>query len=57
MRKYYLVTTEHLKEGLWFRDENDFRAGMNFVAIQAYQSKVTVLAFILMSNHLHFVVQ
>ena len=30
---------------------------MNFVAIQAYQSKVTVLAFILMSNHLHFVVQ
>ena len=57
MRKYYLVTTEHLKEGLWFRDENDFRAGMNFVAIQAYQSKVTVLAFILMSNHLHFVVK
>ena len=57
MRKYYLVTTEHLKEGLWFRDENDFRAGMNIVAIQAYQSKVTVLAFILMSNHLHFVVQ
>ena len=57
MRKYYLVTTEHLKEGLWFRDESDFRAGMNFVAIQAYQSKVTVLAFILMSNHLHFVVE
>ncbi|MBR5106759.1 MAG: hypothetical protein IK098_01840 [Bacteroidales bacterium] len=57
MRKYYLVTTEHLKEGLWFREESDFRAGMNFVAIQAYQSKVTVLAFILMSNHLHFVVQ
>ncbi|MBQ6761388.1 MAG: transposase [Bacteroidales bacterium] len=57
MRKYYLVTTEHLKAGLWFRDENDFRAGMNFVAIQAYESKVTVLAFILMSNHLHFVVE
>ena len=57
MRKYYLVTTEHLKVGLWFRDERDFRAGMNFVAIQAYESKVTVLAFILMSNHLHFVVE
>jgi len=57
MRKYYLVTTEHLKVGLWFRDESDFRAGMNFVAIQAYESKVTVLAFILMSNHLHFVVE
>lgn len=55
MKKCYLVTTEHLKEGLWFRDEEDFIAGMNFVAIQVYQSKVTVLAFILMSNHLHFV--
>ena len=57
MRKLYLVTTDHLKVGLWFRDESDFRAGMNFVAIQAYRSKVTVLAFILMSNHLHFVVE
>ena len=57
MRKYYLVTTDHLKVGLWFRDERDFAAGMNFVAIQAYRSKVTVLAFVLMSNHLHFVVQ
>ena len=57
MKKYYLVTTDHLAEGLWFRDEKDFIAGMNFVAIQAYKSNVTVLAFILMSNHLHFVVQ
>ena len=57
MRKYYLVTTEHLKAGLWFRDERDFMTGMNFVAIQAFESEVTVLAFILMSNHLHFVVE
>ena len=57
MRKLYLVTTDHLKVGLWFRDERDFAAGMNFVAIQAYRSRVTVLAFILMSNHLHFVVE
>mgnify|MGYP002624084018 FL=1 len=55
MKQCYLVTTEHLEEGLWFRDEEDFVAGMNFVAIQVHQSKVTVLAFILMSNHLHFV--
>ena len=57
MKKLYLVTTDHLKVGLWFREERDFAAGMNFVAIQAYRSKVTVLAFILMSNHLHFVVE
>jgi hypothetical protein len=45
MIKYYLVTTDHLEEGLWFRDEKDFIAGMNFVAIQAHASHVTVLAF------------
>lgn len=56
MKKCYLVSTDHLEEGLWFRDEDDFITGMNYVAIQAYLSKVTVLAFILMSNHLHFVV-
>ena len=57
MIKHYLVTTDHLEEGLWFRDEKDFIAGMNFAAIQAFASKVIVLAFILMSNHVHFVVR
>ena len=57
MIKYYLVTTDHLEEGLWFRDGKDFIAGMNFAAIQAFASKITVLAFILMSNHVHFVVR
>lgn len=56
MRKCYLVSTDHLKEGLWFRDDEDFITGMNYVAIQAARGRVTVLAFILMSNHLHFVV-
>ena len=57
MIKYYLVTTDHLEEGLWFRDVKDFIAGMNFAAIQAFASQVTILAFILMSNHVHFVVR
>lgn len=56
MKKSYLVTTDHLEEGLWFRDDDDFIAGMNYVAVVAYRTKVTVLSFILMSNHLHFVV-
>ena len=57
MRKLWLITTEHLKAGLWFRDEEDFKVGMNFVAIQAHASRVVVLSFILMSNHVHFVVK
>lgn len=56
MKKYYLVTTEHLEDGLWFRDDKDFTTGMNYVAIQAaLMPEVIVLVFILMSNHVHFV--
>ena len=55
-KKFWLVTTDHLEEGLWFRDEKDFAVGMNHVAIQvALTPEVIVVAFILMSNHVHFV--
>lgn len=53
---FWLVTTEHLKDGLWFKDEEDFRVGMNYVAILAATSSVQIMAFALMSNHVHFVV-
>lgn len=52
---YWLVTTEHLEDRLLFRDFQDFVVGMNYVAVQAFRSRVFVLAFVLMSNHLHFV--
>lgn len=56
MRKYYLVTTDHLEDALWFRDDDDYATGMNYVAIQAALTpEVMVLVFILMSNHVHFV--
>lgn len=57
MKKCYLISTEHLEKMLWFRSEEDFKVGMNYVAIQAAANpKITVLAFVLMSNHVHFVV-
>ena len=56
MKRFFLVSTEHLKDRLWFRDEEDFRAAMNYVAIAAFLTGVIVLSFILMSNHVHFVV-
>lgn len=56
MRSCYLLTTEHLEDGLWFREEEDFKVGMNYVAIEACRHiETSVLAFILMSNHVHFV--
>ncbi|MBR1577648.1 MAG: hypothetical protein IJ653_03580 [Bacteroidales bacterium] len=55
MKKVWLVTTDHLEDGLWFREMEDFKVGMNYVAVQVSRSRVVVLAFILMSNHVHFV--
>ena len=55
--EYWLITTAHLKEGLWFREEADFKVAMNYVAIQAHCGRVAILAFILMSNHVHFVAE
>ena len=58
MKMIYLLSTDHLENGLWFRDDEDFRVAMNYVAIQAASSpEVAVLAFILMSNHVHFVLK
>lgn len=54
-KRFYLVTTEHLCNRIWFKDDDDFKAGMNYVATVAPVIGVTVLAFILMSNHVHFV--
>ena len=56
MKDFYLLTTEHFERCLWFRDDSDFKVAMNYVAIQAACCPdVNVLAFILMSNHVHFV--
>ena len=57
MMSFFLITTDHLEDRLWFRDEEDFKVAMNYVAIVAYLMGVDVLAFILMSNHVHFVLQ
>ena len=51
----WLVTTDHLTDRIWFRDEEDFKVGMNLVAILACSFPVEILAFTLMSNHVHFV--
>ena len=52
--EFQLVTTDHLVDRLWFQDD-DFRAGMNGVAVIAHLLSMDVLSFILMSNHVHFV--
>ena len=46
-KAWWLVTTEHLKKGLWFRDDEDYRIGMNYVAIASFVYGVMVLAFVI----------
>ncbi|MBR4755353.1 MAG: transposase [Bacteroidales bacterium] len=55
--RFYLVTTDHLTDKIWFRDDIDFKVAMNYVAIVSFVNGVKVLAFILMSNHVHFILQ
>ena len=55
--RFFLVTTDHLDDCLLFRDDDDFRTAMNYVAVAAFLLKVSILSFILMSNHMHFVLQ
>ena len=51
----YLVSTDHLTDRLWFRNDEDFKVGMNYVALVSVALGIKVLAFILMSNHIHLV--
>ena len=53
--EFWFVTSDHLSDRIWFRDDEDFKMGMNLVAVLAVALKVDVLALILMSNHVHFV--
>ena len=49
------MTTDHLEQRIWFRDEEDFKAGMNAVPVVAVALGIVIVSFILMSNHVHFV--
>ena len=54
---FFLNTTDHLETRLWFLDDDDFKTGMNYVATVAFMFGVRIIAFILMSNHVHFVLE
>ena len=52
---FWLVTTDHLTDRIWFKDDEDFKAAMNIVAVLAATMDLRIVTFILMSNHVHFV--
>lgn len=55
--EFWHVTTDHLSDRIIFRNSEDFKVGMNYVAVAKQATGVSILAFILMSNHVHFVLE
>lgn len=54
---YFHVYTKGLEDRELFRDREDFIAGMNILAVTCFSCKVKLLAFVLMTNHVHFVLK
>lgn len=50
---FWFVTAESLPRVL-FAGDDDFKAGMNGIAVMAAKSGVLVLCFVIMSDHAHF---
>ena len=55
--EFWLVSTDHMEDRIWFRDDEDYTKGMNIVAILASTVPVNIYAFVLMSNHVHFLIK
>ena len=55
--RFFFITTDHLESKIWFRDKSDYVVGMNYVAVISFAKKIKVITFILMSNHVHFLLQ
>lgn len=54
--KFYHVYTKGLEHDVIFRERVDYVAGMNYVPVSLCGLDVSILAFVLMSNHFHFVI-
>lgn len=50
---FYHVCTDGLEQVTLLKDEEDFKTAWNYLALSAWRAGVSVVAFILMSNHVH----
>lgn len=55
-KRYFHVYTKGLEDDVIFRNREDFVVGMNYVAVALKIAGVDILAFVLMSNHFHFLI-
>ena len=57
MENYWHICTDGLTKNVIFKTRADYVFGMNSIPVCTLAHGVTMLAFCLMSNHVHFVVQ
>lgn len=56
MKRFYHVYTKGLEQDVIFRGYADYVVGMNYVPVALHGLSVRLMAFVLMSNHFHFVI-
>ena len=54
---FYHVCTDGLEQVTLLKDDEDFKVAWNYLALSAWRTEVMVVAFILMSNHVHLVLR
>ena len=52
---YWHICTDGLSREIIFKSEADFIFGMNGVPVYSFHFDVRIMAFCLMSNHVHFI--
>ncbi len=50
---FYHISTEGLEQVSLLKDEEDYRVAWNYLALVVWKTGVDMLAFVLMSNHIH----
>lgn len=53
---FYHVCTEGLESDVIMRDDEDFILAINYMALSAWKTEVFILAYCLMSNHVHVLI-
>lgn len=54
---FFHLYTEPLKDDLLFRNEEELNEGLNMLAIAVTETRCDLLAFALMHNHLHLIIE
>lgn len=49
----YHICTNGEESPIIMRDEEDFRTALNYLAITSWKTKTIIVAYCLMSNHIH----